>query len=118
MKQSTGSRRQRTTSWGRVALTIGLIALAFVADWQAGAKRARLIDDLADARWGSSADDCSSPEGRALSDGVAVLPIVLSLMPDGWAVPDDAEPVRMAIASIGVRDGILKRRSRPLILFC
>ena len=39
----------RVTIIGCVVLTIGLIALAFLAGWRAGAKRAPLTDDLDDA---------------------------------------------------------------------
>jgi heme/copper-type cytochrome/quinol oxidase subunit 1 len=35
----------RVTIIGCVILTIGLVAVAFLAGWRAGAKRARLIDD-------------------------------------------------------------------------
>ena len=46
---ATGVFFSRVTIVGCVILTIGLIALAFLAGWQAGAKRARLIDDSEDS---------------------------------------------------------------------
>ena len=40
----------RVTIIGSVVLTVGLLALAFLAGWRAGAKRSTLIDDSHDSR--------------------------------------------------------------------
>jgi hypothetical protein len=40
----------RITIIGAVVLTVGLLALAFLAGWRVGAKRSTLIDDSDDAR--------------------------------------------------------------------